>query len=262
MTVVVAYWFGITLGLVAVNALLREFAKRSPPEHLLRRRVQGGVFDMEAWNYFVSFFVQAVALPGLILLSYYQYERDDWWFVGQRHTVEVLFAATMLGYYASDTIFNWGNLDVLIKVHHIMTCVVVWLCVVTNGWRGMNMSVAAILELGSAACGLVDLGLLQRTVGCGIMIATSVFVPGLIVHAFIAGPPPIAMFIAVQVFVLIACAMRINSCVGYIKTPAGVTAVGAESAGDTAPSSTVLCSAEPTSLTVPIVDRDLKPSVP
>lgn len=162
----------IVLG--AWNLAMKSYAN-AQPESRLARKVEGGMFNMQVFDYIVGLFGQVVAQPAFWLAAFYNRNTELAWWYGSQGQIEAAgFFGYSLGYFIQDSFTHCHDNSVLIVAHHVASILGCFAMVYASSWRGLLISTAQIMELGSISLCLGDLGFVRREVGHSINIISSI----------------------------------------------------------------------------------------
>lgn len=141
-----------TIVLVAANAFFEFLAKRQ----LLFMHHQCRLDQLHA--YLVPMLQQGVLLPLIYLFALRRRTTtvDEWWFGQTSDTTGTWIFTELAGYFVADCISHWKELPFLIKLHHfagVLSCI----CAEEYAtWRGLNITLAVVFEVGSCCINLAD----------------------------------------------------------------------------------------------------------
>lgn len=129
---------------------------------------------MAVHAYMVATLGQAFIQPGLWMLAYFGRDPNSaWWFGAQPQWVVGEFLAYSLGYFTQDAVVYLQENSTVILAHHVGCAFGAWLLSRSMSWRGFVITSVQLMELGSLACGLGDLGLLSRRRASAALLVTS-----------------------------------------------------------------------------------------
>jgi len=155
------------------NLAMKSYSK-AQPESRLARKVEGGMFNMQVFDYIVGLFGQVVAQPAFWLAAFCNRDTElAWWYGSQRQMEAAGFFGYSLGYFLQDSVLHCHENSVLIVAHHVASILGCFAMVYASSWRGLLISTAQIMELGSISICLGDLGFVRREVGHSINIISS-----------------------------------------------------------------------------------------
>jgi hypothetical protein len=171
---VVFYSLVWALILLCMNCCLKMRVMRNPSSRLARQ-IEGGAFNMQVYDYMVTLLGQMIVQPAFWLAAWLNRSKADPWWYGDQGQVELAgFLAYSAGYFLQDLATHYEGNSGLIVAHHVVSTAGCLALVQSSCWRGLLLTTAQFMELGSIAVSLGDLLYISRPLGHLICIFTSV----------------------------------------------------------------------------------------
>lgn len=181
--------WAVVLG--GTNLALQRFVARNPKSAIATKTQGGGFFDPVPYaDYIVCLFGQFTIQPLLWSLAFFgRNTSESWWYGAQPQAASGEFLAYCAGYFVQDCVTHFANTTPLLALHHVASAIVSVAAASSNGWLGLSVSTAQVLEVGSIALEFGELGWAPRVPMYLVNILSSLLPWLWLIPAILAKPP-------------------------------------------------------------------------